>query len=484
MWFHTQTKENVKDPCESFEVLCGIEEEFLIIKEDGTLIEAADEIMETAAKILNSNHNLLDSLRIKIRSLDAEPNPAQIEYVTLPLPPKDIENAVIEGRNLLITAANELGVKILAQSLHPIQSDPHPITGTHINVSVQRKGNIMKPKHLKIVYNYLWNTLPEIIALSANSPLYQGKLTGIMSNRYNKSTVLKPNGPAKIEIPEEKPALVPMQYYGRMRYRLKIGSGKDEFSQSVIANSRGTRLVDISPRGPSTNIGEDKDESPSRNRVELRVIDVQQNYQDVLDLAYLCCCSSLHAIYLDKIGKFELGNFHDRNVHNAVKDGNQAFFYRNGQEETAKYYVTKWIQEAKKYEDYLDIKIQNLLDKKLNAKPIQGDLSVEFQTKELERRRQEGKNFAVIRLGNSRIVQDQEGTKYKVSGGAQIQGILSVDYKLTYEEKDGMVIKFNGINVTNSLDVQGLKIPLQNGDEMLRLISRSEYLTNRLFGGF
>jgi len=486
MWFHKKGDQgkDVSFDESNWEVLCGIEEEFLIIKDDGTLIEAADNIMETAAKILDNNRDLLDSLRIKIRSSDAEPNPAQIEYVTLPLPPKELESAVTEGRNLLITAAEELGVKLLAQSLHPIQSDPHPIVGTHINISVKKKGYVMKPKQLKTVYNYFWNNLPEIIAISANSPLYQGELTGWMSNRYKESTVLKPNGPAKIEIPEERPALVPMRYYGRMRYQLKIGSGGDEFSQSVIANSRGTRLVDISPRGPSTNIGDDKDESLSRNRVEIRVVDVQQDYQDILDLAYLCCCSALHAISLEKIGEFELDRNHENNVRNAVKNGNQAEFTRNGQKISAREYITRWLEQTAIYEDYLGIKIKQLIDKKLEEKPIQGELKVEIQTKEIEQQRQKGRNLAVVRIGDSRIVQDQSGTRYKVDGGARIQGVLSADYKLSYEEENGLVIKFNGINVTNSIDVQGLKIPLQKGDEIIRLRSRSEFLTDRLFSLF
>jgi hypothetical protein len=483
MWFHTK-KEDLEDNYKNFDVLCGIEEEFLIIKEDGTLIEAADNIMETAAKILDNNSELLDSLRIKIRSLDAEPNPAQIEYVTLPLQPRELKSAITEGRNLLITAAEELGVKILAQSLHPIQSDPHPITGTHINVSVKKKGNVMKPKHLKTVYNYFWNNLPEIIALSANSPLYHGEMTGWVSNRYKESTVLKPNGPAKIEIPEDRPALVPMRYYGRMRYQLKIGSGKDEFSQSVIANSRGARLVDISPRGPSTNIGDDKDESLSRNRVEIRVIDVQQDYKDVLDLAFLCCCSALHAIHLERIGEFTLDSNHENNVRNAVKNGIKASFIRNGKQNSARDYITRWIEEARVYEDYLGIQIEQLLERKLDYEPIQGELQINVQTKELERQRQQGKNLAVVRLGDSRIVQDQGGTRYKVDGGSRIQGVLSADYKLSYKEENGMVIKFDGITVTNILDVQGLKIPLQQGDEILRLRSRSEFLSDRLFSLF
>ena len=288
MLFHEQKEESIPDQYDQYQVLCGIEEEFLIIKKNGTLADVADDIMVKSAEILERDSSLLNSLQVKIRGLDAEPSRSQIEYVTLPLPPSQIEQAIIEGRRLVIKAANQIGAKILAQSLHPTQSDPNPISGTHLNVSVQKKGAIMTPEHIKAVYNYLWNYLPEIIAISANSPIYRGNINNIASNRCANSSVLKRNGFAVIEVPENRPALVPMRYYGRMRYKLKIGYEKDEFSKKVIANSRGERLVDISPRGPFCNISDDADELPSRNRVEVRIIDVQFNQQDLLD------CESLN----------------------------------------------------------------------------------------------------------------------------------------------------------------------------------------------
>ncbi|MFW9783936.1 MAG: hypothetical protein ACFFFB_16745, partial [Candidatus Heimdallarchaeota archaeon] len=159
MLFHQKTKEIEEDPYNEFQVLCGIEEEFLIINKNGNLTEVADDLMVKSAEILENDTNFLNSLQVKIRGLDAEPSPTQIEYVTLPLPPDSLKEAIIDGRKLLTDAAKKLGVKILSSSLHPIQSDPHPIAGTHINVSVQRKGSLMTPEEMKAVYNYLWNYL-------------------------------------------------------------------------------------------------------------------------------------------------------------------------------------------------------------------------------------------------------------------------------------------------------------------------------------
>jgi hypothetical protein len=43
MLFHKKTKDLDQDPCRNYNVLCGIEEEFLIINKDGTLVNGADE---------------------------------------------------------------------------------------------------------------------------------------------------------------------------------------------------------------------------------------------------------------------------------------------------------------------------------------------------------------------------------------------------------------------------------------------------------
>ncbi|TXT67634.1 MAG: putative metal-dependent hydrolase of the TIM-barrel fold [Promethearchaeota archaeon] len=484
MWFHSKEKENV-DLARKYEVLCGIEEEFLILDRDGTLIEAADNLMVKAAQLLEDNSDLLDSLRLRIRSLDAEPNPAQIEYVTLPLKPSQLEDAVKAGRKLLIDAGKKLDVKIFTQSLHPVQSDPHPIVGTHINVSVQKKENLMKSEELKAVHNYLWNMLPEIISLSANSPIYQGKKNNIATNRCANSTVLKPNGFAQIQIPEEKPALVPMQYYGRMRYQLKIGSGEDEFSKKVITNKRGERLVDLTPRGPFTNIQDDKDESPSRNRVEIRVIDVQHHLEDILDIAYLCCYSGLHAIDLANSGKMRRDPHHKENLDKAISKGANASFKReNGEYITFRDSLRQWIQETSQYGEILGVKIKNLPDTKFERKSIQEELGVEFQTRKIEKIRQQGNVYATVILNESRIVENDQGEKYKVTAGRPIQGELAVKYNLDYEEEDELVKSFRNIKITNMLNVQGLSIPLKLGDRVQSVQSRQESLLERLLGGF
>ncbi|MFX1550729.1 MAG: hypothetical protein ACFFB9_10230 [Promethearchaeota archaeon] len=485
MIFHEKIANLNHDLYEDYQVLCGIEEEFLIINKNGRLARVADDIMVKSAEILESDQNFLSSLQVRIRGLDAEPSPSQIEYVTLPLPPTSLEQAVREGRKLLTDAAKQLGVKILAQSLHPIQSDPNPICGTHINVSVQRKGSLMTPEEMKIVYNYLWDYLPEIIGISANSHIYRGNWNNIASNRCANSTVLKQNGFALIEIPENRPALIPMRYYGRMRYKLKIGFEEDEFSKKVITNNRGDRLVDITPRGPFTNISDDNDELPSRNRIEIRIIDVQYNTEDLLDIAYLSCVSALHAIYLQSSGEIVKDPYHTVNVENAIANGYKAVFKRiNGTSESLEKSILRWMEETKKYQDYLGIQIKNLPDKKLQADNSQKELNIEYQTRKIEKLRQQGKTYVLMELVEPRVVVDRRGNRYKITPGTQVRGTLEASYSFSYDDTDGMVTNFNGIRVVNNLVVQNLKIPLLENDHVLRGQSESESLIDRLFGDF
>ena len=480
MFFHEKKRDFDQDPCRDYQVLCGIEEEFLIINKDGTLVSAADELMVRAADILERDSKRLDFLQLKIRGLDAEPSPSQIEYVTLPLPPKDIAEAVEAGRKLLSDAANQLGYRIFSQSLHPIQSDPHPMCGTHINVSVQRKGGFMNVEELAAVHDYLWNYLPELIALSTNSPIFQGSRTNIASNRINHSTVLKPNGSSQIQIPKRTAALVPMQYYGRMRYTLRLAGVN---VRKVVTNPRGERLVDITPRGPLTNIGDDEDSSLMTNRVEVRIFDVQQDHEYLLDLAYLCCVSALYAIYLHKTGEITLDPNHRTNVERAVYNGTDARLIRNkSKDESIEESVARWINETEKYQEILGIKISTLPRSKTEF--YQDELQVEFKTRKIEELRQQGKVYAVVQLNKSRTITDQRGRKYGVSRGTQVQGILSVDYKLSFQEKNGIVTNFQGIRITNTLDIQGIKIPLVAKDRILVALSRSEYLSRSLLSGF
>ncbi|MHA1683755.1 MAG: hypothetical protein ACTSUE_22645 [Promethearchaeota archaeon] len=472
---------------DGYQVFCGVEEEFLLVDKNGSLVNAADDVMVKAAEILERDEALLDTLKVKVSGLDAEPSLAQIEYVSLPLPPENIRDAIKSGRHLLLESTKQLGIKLLARSLHPIQSDPNPIAGTHINVSVKRNGSLMKPEEMKSIYNHLWSLLPEIIALSANSSVYRGQNNKIASNRYANSRVLKYNNLASLELPDHQPALVPMRYYGRMRYKLKIGIDEDDFSKKVIANKKGDRLMDISPRGPFTNISGDKDDSPTRNRVEVRAIDVQNDIEELVEITLFCCISALQALVVEQSPDYaiDMTSLHKRNIEAAVTDGIEATFVRGGgARETARESMKRWHRETKPIQEMTGLESSIVSENGMLSTRVHESFTIQYHTESFEIARRKGNVYAVVQIRNPRIVEDKRGNKYKVAANAKLNGMLSADYKLIYDEKNNCIQRFKSIEVLNSLDVQGLKIPLEREDRLLRTFSKSDYAINQLLGGF
>ncbi|MFX0172813.1 MAG: hypothetical protein ACFE9L_12925 [Candidatus Hodarchaeota archaeon] len=461
----------------NYEVLVGLEKEFLIIHQNGTLVKTADELVKQAAHILENNKRL-DIVRLKIRALDTEPIPAQIEYVTLPLPPKELRSAIIAGRELLTDAVKKLNVKILVQSMHLIQSDPHPMCGTHINVSVKQKGSLMSVEDMVAVHNYLWNYLLELWALSANSRYYLGNFTDVFSNRYLRSGVLRPNESARIIVPRKtKASLIPLQdYYGQDRVSLRIASGQDE--QQGITNRTGNRLVDITPRGPYTNIDQDKEQSPILNLIEIRIFDVQQKVGSLLNLAYLCCASALSAVSSKKV--ISLDPHHKENIQRAVLMGIKGTLIKNGREVPISQSIADWIKETSKFQHMLGTMVKPQL---LAEEHMQKDLPISFETRPIEILCQQGKKFVIVQFYNSVNVVDQRGQKYNIRPKSKVQGVLGVQYKLGYKEQiPNLATHFERIHVINILDLQGLKIPLTKKDKIITALNEEEVINQRIIG--
>lgn len=467
-----------------YEILLGIEEEFLIIHENGTLVNAADDIMRSAAKILSNNKSRLRDLQLRIRALDPEPSPTQIEYVTLPLEPHLLREAIVQGRKLIVDAAKQIdGVRILAQSLHPIQSDPNPMCGTHINVSIKKRGVYMSAEEMAYVNNYLWNNLPELMALSANSPYYLGEITKIKSNRYVKSTVIKPNVPAQLKVPKQQAALIPMHYYGRDRYTLRIGS--DESEKRVQTNRKGDRLVDITPRGPFTNIDADKDQSPKTNRVEIRIFDIQHDVGNLLNLAYLVGAAAIRSVHLLRSGKdIKLDPYHTENMQRAVYHGMKSTLIRNKHEITAISSLKSWINTLKPYLDIIGVKFEELYFQKKEKQLEPEKLSIAYKTKKIEqvRSKKKGKTYAVVQFGRGIDVVDRYQRRYRINKGSKIQGILTASYELDYDKDQTFINHIKGLRVTNYLEVQGMKIPLTRTEKVMSVMSERDQMNQRLFG--
>jgi hypothetical protein len=476
--------------CSDYKVAIGLEEEMLIISKDGTLVAAADQLMETAASLLNRDAERLERIMLKIRSLDPEPNLAQIEHVSLPIPLSEIPSAITEGRSLLLDSAKSLGYKLFVQSLHPLESNPHPMCGTHINVST-KKGvqEAMNPKEILAVYNHLWNHLPELIALSANTPIIQGE-KGATSNRVLNSTVLKPNPFGQLRIPKHKPALVQDRYYGALRYSLKIGALEKE--PTIIANKTGHRLRDITPRGPFTNISDDKEDSFTRNRIETRIFDNQRDPERLVDLVKIVSGLAIEALCLLEQGENIIEDrIHAVNRERAILDGINATFLheRNGSviEIPARERVLEMLNRTEIHREIIGAQLQtDLKSAKTEVEIKRPNLEVAYSNPEFERLRRSGKTVVSVRFGKVKKVSDiRSSKKYKISRGQTITGKLGIGLSLTYDESEatpGLVTDFKDVLMKNYLVVQSIRIPLDKSDEIVAAISDEEYMRRQFFG--
>lgn len=474
---------DLTDLSNKYTLLCGIEEEFLLLSKDGTLASLADDVMRQAAIILSRDSSRLRSLRLKIRALDPEPSRTQIEYVTLPVKLETLKECVSEGRRLLVDAARELGGKVLAQSIHPIQSDPNPLVGVHINISARKGGEntFMIPEEMLLVYNHLWKHLPELIALSANSPIYRGARNNIASNRIANSRVLETNPLGKLEIPEDRPQLVQARYYGRLRYSFRISTSTDK--RRIITNPAGNRLVDITPRGPSTNIDQDQDESPIRNRIETRIFDVQPRIEALLDLTYIICGLTLEALGLKDPKMIRTDPYHVENKQRAIQWGLDAVFIKNGQQVSARESILDLLKRTQPYREALNLELTSHLS---NAEPEiwqKEDLNIRANTPRFEELRGRGKDILLIRTGSPRVAVDQRsGRQYRVKRGTRLMGRLSANFQLTYTEEAGLVVGFQDINIINTLEINGTSLPLQVEDKIEQALSEEEYILSRFLG--
>ncbi len=479
--------EKIEKVCENYSLLCGIEEEMLIISEDGTLVPVADYVMRATAELLNRETDRLERLQLRIRSLDPEPHQAQIEYVTLPVKLEEVPDCIKEGRELLIDAINSLGYKAFIQSLHPIQSDPHPMCGTHINISTKQseKGS-MTAEEMLFVYNHLWNHLPELIALSANTPIYNGEENGIMSNRLLHSTVMKPNSFGTLEIPSYQPALVQEPHYGTLRYSLKLGRLEEE--PHVITNPRGDRLMDITPRGPYTNIDQDKEDSIFRNRIEIRIFDNQRKIESLLDIVSIVSGLTLEALcFLQDRKRINAERFHFENREEAIRNGMDSTFLKEINGRTSRVSARDQIKEMiKRTEDHrkalsttLSTDLRNGIPEVEAKKP---KMIVKVATPKFEKLRQKGRRVVTVRFSSARRgIDPRTDRKYRISKNHELTGELRADFKLTYEEQNGFVTDFNEILLKNNLSVQNVKIPLKDGDEILGAMTEEDYMFRRIF---
>jgi len=477
---------------ERIEVRVGIEEELFLINRRGSLAQAADDVMVEAADLLESDSSLLDACWEYILGLDPEPNRAQIEYITQPVPPDEVRDACETGRELIRKAASKLGLLVMLESMHPVESDPLPINGTHVNVAIRLKDKpYMTPSQVCAVYNYLWYHLPTIIAATANSPYCCGGKNLAASCRLLKSRVLKPNRHAKLKRPPKRPTLTQTQYYGRLRYKLRLRKDT-EFEERVVAHPNGKRLVDITPRGPASNVTGDENESPDRNRVEVRAIDNQKSLDYLHDVVLLIVGLSIHGFYLhEKEGRTDYPDKnHRKNRELAIRAGIEAEFVQDGRVVKAREALLELVGLVEDIVDEFGLSFRSQLRNgkaEIESRPA---LRVERQFEELAR--YEGKEV-VVQLGSDRVI-EIGGKRVRIPEGTRLVGKLTrvADYEYR-RDKLGLVKHIVKAKITAGVDrpvvvveregvvgrlPRGVRVPLKEGDRIVQL----EYVSRGIPG--
>ncbi len=162
------------------ELTFGIEEEFFIIDEKGDLVPAADELFDKIPNVL---------LSTKVVSPEFHKSQVEINSGVCETVDEALEDLCFL-RGLLNDKAEELGYRLVALGTHPTadwkkgvispqyarnlvrreQLQAYLTCGMHVHISVQKE-------HAVKVINSARYFIPELIALTSNSPFWLSELT-------------------------------------------------------------------------------------------------------------------------------------------------------------------------------------------------------------------------------------------------------------------------------------------------------------------
>jgi carboxylate-amine ligase len=257
----------------------GIEEEFqLVNSQTGELCSCAKSILEKGAPYFNE--------KIKPEMLQST-----VEFISDILP--DITAARAElytARTLLARLANDEGLSLVSAGTHPTASWWHQertdhiryveleeeyqdvgrsilIFGLHVHVGVE-------PRELAMtVMNQVRTWLPHMLALSSNSPFWNGRMTGIKSYR----AVVWKRFP-RSGMPEVFPS------WGHF----------DRYVQD---------LVEMQCIDNGKKIWWDVRPHPFFSTIEFRIFDMPATIEDTLALAALCQALVVKLVQLNKRGE-------------------------------------------------------------------------------------------------------------------------------------------------------------------------------------
>jgi carboxylate-amine ligase len=257
----------------------GIEEEFQLVRRaNGELCSCATSVLERGAPYLEEQikPEMLQSTVELISDVLPDITAARTELYTL--------------RVLLSRLANEEGLALVSAGTHPsslwidqertegqryidLEKEYQDvgrsimIFGLHVHVGIENKETAMQ------VMNQVRTWLPQLIAISSNSPFWEGRMTGLKSFR---SIVWK-------RFPRSG---VPQVFETRRHFDAYV---QDLVDTGCIDNGKKI-WWDIRPH-------------PFFDTIEFRACDMPSTIEDTLAIAALCQALSAKLVYLNEHGK-------------------------------------------------------------------------------------------------------------------------------------------------------------------------------------
>ncbi len=447
----------------------GVEEEGFTLNRLGFIAPYSYIVAEDLLNRIQKNRRTLLKVRQILLGIQWEPDPSQIEYVTHPLELENLYKAIKYSRALLGECAYNHDLVMAFISMHPIQSMPLPINGTHINISYSGISEARRLGQLNYVANYLRNHIPEIIAATSNTPIYRGMYNGYVSNRLRLSKVLKKSEYSKLVI---KPfRIIPPTMRERFRYGILFEKIR-RYIRRIEVNKDGDRLLDLTVRGPYTNIIEDIFKSPETTRIEVRLIDNQLNIDYLNDIIAM-----LVGLIYEGLENYEKGRDLKKRENlnilrdKALKHGVDAVA-EDG--ETLGEKIKEIMERIEPHISILGLKIRSRLRDGIPEVKINQPRVIDTNP-DITELRIKGYHWMEIKTTGRRRLIKLDGEERIVPKG-EYKGMIVPEYRIDFRENKGLLRKISKIHIKHYLYTGDGYLEIKSGDKILKHLKPLERL--------
>ncbi|MGQ4891617.1 MAG: hypothetical protein ACP6IP_03910 [Candidatus Njordarchaeia archaeon] len=441
-----------------YNILIGVEEEIFIVNQSGFLAPYSEKIANRLLEIVRENSEILELARKYLKGIQWEATPSQLEYVTRPLPPQELFEAVKFARALLSQAAEDLDLLIYPASVHPIQSKPYPMNGTHINISVFKDNKPVSKRMIFHMFRHIRNHLPEIIAISANTDIVGSRKSKFKSSRLAYSKVLKKSN--KGELRKIKYFVRPRKHRDITRYGILFEKYKKKESK-IIIDEMGDRLLDITVRGPYTNILGDSDKKFSETRIEIRAIDNQLNTEYLSDIIKILAALTMEAVdtYVENRILDERKHL-DYNRAKAIEEGIHATFLdEEGREKTARESFLEMLQRINKYLEKLKLDLKTSIKNGIPEIENKERPVIVDQNRRITELQTSGRIFLTARITDETVGYTITGKEKILKPKTIITGLIIPHYELELDTEKGMLKRIKKIKIKHWIITDKYYIP-------------------------